>query len=436
MIYPARRAIVLALLGAPLSLAVGLFAPGLWLLAAGWIALAGGMVMADAVMGANRRRIEVEMDPPPSMVVGGSAQVQARVRFGRGAPPLVEMALETGERLRVEPARALAAVHARAAETVFTLTPVRRGQARFERLWLRWRGPLGLVWKQRAWPLETETPIVLDIPAIKAEAVRLFSRDAAFGIKSQLDTGEGSEFHALRDFQAGMDTRTVDWRRSARHGALLAKEFRTERNHNLIFALDAGRLMSEPVDGLPRIDRALNAALLLAFVGLKLGDRVGLYSFDSRPRMATATVAGTASFPLLQRLAAGVDYSTEETNYTLGLTELSGRLERRSLVVVFTDFADATSAELMVENLGRLLSRHVVLFVAFRDEELEALTRAEPDSPDDVSRAVIAHTLLRERGVVIARLRRLGVQIVDAPVGRMGAALINSYFELKRKELL
>ena len=437
MIYPTRRAIVLALIGAPLSLAVGLFAPGLWMVAAGWIALSAGLVLADACLGANRRRIEVEMEPPLAMSAGGSAEARALVRFARGtSPAMVEMALEAGERLDVEPARALVPVKARAAETVFRLIPLRRGQARFERLWLRWRGPLGLVWKQRAWPLGTEAPIVLDIPAIKAEAIRLFSRDAAFGIKSQLDTGEGSEFHALRDFQAGMDTRTVDWRRSARHGALLAKEFRTERNHQMVFALDAGRLMSEPVAGLPRIDRALNAALLLAFVGLKLGDRVGLYSFDSRPRLATAAMAGTASFPLLQRLAAGIDYSIEETNYTLGLTELARRLERRSLVVVFTDFADSTSAELMVENLGRLLSRHVVLFVAFRDEELEALTRAEPETPDDVSRAVIAHTLLREREVVIARLRRLGVRIVDAPAQRMGSALINSYLELKRKELV
>jgi uncharacterized protein (DUF58 family) len=90
----------------------------------------------------------------------------------------------------------------------------------------------------------------------------------------------------------------------------------------------------------------------------------------------------------------------------------------------------------MVENLGRLLSRHLVLFVAFRDEELESLVRAEPESPDDVSRAVISSTLLREREVVITRLRRLGVQVLDAPAERLGPALLNAYLELKRKDLL
>ena len=303
-------------------------------------------------------------------------------------------------------------------------------------LWLRWTGPLGLVWKQRAVALGIAEPILLDIAAVKQEAIRLFARDAPFGAKSQLETGEGSEYHALRDFQAGMDPRTVDWRRSARHGALLAKEYRTERNHHIVFAVDAGRLMSQPLAGLPRIDRALNAALLLAFVALKMGDRVGLYSFDERPRVSTGVVSGTAAFPLLQRQAARIDYSAEETNFTLGLTQLSSELQRRSLVVVFTDFADSTSAELMVENLARLLRTHLVLFVAFRDEELESLVRAEPATADDVSRAVIAATLAREREVVIGRLRRMGVQVLDAPADRIGPELLNAYLELKRKDLL
>src|SRR6185312_13630166 len=124
------------------------------------------------------------------------------------------------------------------------LEPVRRGIGELQQLWLRWTGPLGLVWKQTSVALEIAEPILLDIASVKQEAIRLFARDAPFGAKSQLDTGEGSEYHALRDFQAGMDLRTVDWRRSARHGALLAKEFRTERNHHVVFAVDCGRLMS------------------------------------------------------------------------------------------------------------------------------------------------------------------------------------------------
>ena len=437
MIYPTRRAIVIALAGAPVVLAVGVLAPGFWLIGAVWAVLALLLLVVDAVLGADRHGVEARLDAPRGLSVGVAADALAYIAFPRGpSPAAVEARLETGERIAVEPARARVSVEDRAATAVFRLDPFRRGMGEVQRLWLRWTGPLGLVWKQTAVPLDIAEPILLDIGAVKQEAIRLFARDAPFGAKSQLETGEGSEFHALRDFQAGMDRRTIDWRRSARHGALLAKEFRTERNHHVIFAVDCGRLMSQPLAGLPRIDRALNAALLLAFVALKMGDRAGLYSFDERPRLSTGVVSGAAAFPMLQRQAATVDYSTAETNFTLGLTQLSAELQRRSLVVVFTDFADTTSAELMVENVARLLRRHLVLFMAFRDEELETLVRAEPLTPDDVSRAVIAATLLREREAVIARLRRMGVQVVEAPADRMGPELLNAYLELKRKDLL
>ena len=104
--------------------------------------------------------------------------------------------------------------------------------------------------------------------------------------------------------------------------------------------------------------------------------------------------------------------------------------------MVFTDIADSTSAELMLENVGRLLRQHLVLFVMMRDAELEAIERKAPRSPDDVSRAVVAASLMRERELVIGRLRRMGVEIVEAPADQVGPALLASYLDLKRRDLL
>jgi uncharacterized protein (DUF58 family) len=163
---------------------------------------------------------------------------------------------------------------------------------------------------------------------------------------------------------------------------------------------------------------------------------VGVFAFDSRPRLASGLASGPAAFPLLQRLCSQVDYSSEETNYTLGLTALAGRLDRRAMVVVFTDFADATSAELMIENVARLMRTHVVMFVVFRDAELEALVARAPETPEDVSRAVIAERLQKQREGVVARLRRLGAQIVDAPPDGLGTALLNGYLDVKRRDLI
>ena len=273
---------------------------------------------------------------------------------------------------------------------------------------------------------------------MKDEAIRLFARDAMFGLKAQLETGDGSEFHALRELPPGMDRRTIDWKQSARHGKLLAKEFRTERNHPVIFAIDTGRLMCEPLLGAPRIDRAINAALLMAFVVAE-ARRPGRASSASTcsPRLFTGATSGAHAFPLLQRLAARLDYSTEETNYTLGLTQLGAALERRSLVVVFTDFADTTSAELMLENVGAA------------DEAPPGAVRDLPrrgaggDRPPRAGRPRSGLARRHRRGA--AERARPGDRPAAAawaptsstpPPRQVGPALLSAYIDLKRRDLL
>ena len=382
------------------------------------------------------RRMTLEVTAPMTLCVGRPAAAAVTAAFASQGPARVELAVGVNARLAAYPDRTSAAIVDRRARSEIELRPLRRGEGRIEGAWARWCGPLGLMWLQRTASAGPPLAITPDVVGVKEAALRLFARDAPMGAKPVGDAGEGTDFHALKEFQTGMDLGDIDWKQSARHGKLIGREYRSERNHHVILALDTGRLMSAPTAGLPRIDRAINAALLLAYVSLRIGDRVGLFAFDARPRVASGLTSGPAAFPLLQKLAAAIEYSAEETNFTLGLTALAGRLDRRAMVVIFTDFADATSAELMLENVGRLLRTHVVLFVVFRDEELEVLTTRAPAEPEDVTRAVIADQLLRQREGVANRLRRMGAQIVDAPAGGLPTALLNGYLDVKRRGLI
>jgi uncharacterized protein (DUF58 family) len=435
-VYPTRRAIGLAALGAPVALAVALAAPRLWTAAAAWLLMTAGLMLADLMLAASPSRLTLSLAFPRIMGLGRAEEASVDATFKGQAPREIEIAVGVDPRLTASPVRQRLRLTGGWASARVSLTPVRRGESRLEGVWARWHGPLGLVWLQRAETPNRAVAITPDVERVKEQALRLFSRDALFGLKAQMETGEGGDFHALRDFQTGMDLRSIDWKQSGRHAKLVAREFRTERNHHIILAIDTGRLMSAPTSRGPKVDQALAATLLLAFAGLKLGDRVGLFAFDAKPRVSSGVVSGAQAFPLIQRLAAGIDYSTEETNFTLGLTTLAGRLDRRSMVVVFTDFVDPTSAELMIENVGRLMRTHLVLFVVFRDEELEALVEAEPVEPDDVSRAVIAAGLVRQRDIVISRLQRLGARLVDARADDLGIALLDAYLDAKRRELI
>lgn len=424
-------------LGLPLALALAILAPGWWTLSAGWIAAVGALVYGDALLGARVRAARIELDPPPLLYMGASDPLPVRFGFASGPVPVsAELRLETGERLAPLRTRRLRGFPGGMHPTSFELTPLRRGTARVSEAWARWNGPLGLAAKRFRTALDTEIPVTPNTRWVKEEAIRIYARDAEFGIKSQIDRGDGSEFDALREFAAGMDPRAIDWKHSARHRDLLAKEFRTERNHSIVFAFDTGRLMSEPLEGVAKLDRAINAALLLAYVSLRSGDKAMVFGFNARPGLATGHLMGTRAFPRLQMLASRLDYSSEEANYTLALSDLAGRLNRRSLVILFTDFVDTISAELMLENVRRLTDRHLVVFATFEDAALQTFIDAPPLTAEDVGRAVIADGLLRDREIVFRRLHRLGAQVIETRPEQFGTELVSRYLQIKQREML
>ena len=439
MIYPTRRAVWLLAAGAPVALLLALFAPGLWIAGPVWALAVVALLGIDGALAPPRGEVSFALDAPAELAApSGEAEAALRVAFhGRRTPPAVEAALATNPKLSPSPARTTAQTGTdQAAVARFRLSPVRRGDGEITAAWARWTGPLGLLYVQASVALDQVVHVTPDLDAVRREAMRLFARNALAGVKTRPDTGDGFEFQSLREYAPGMDLRAIDWKQSARHGQLLAKEFRVERNHPIMLALDSGRLMGELVAGAPKLDRALNAALLIAYVALAMGDRVGLAAFDGHPRAMGRPVAGARAFATIRRLASGIDYSTEETNFTLGLGAVGGVLDRRALVVVFTDFADPTSAQLMLESADRLSRRHLLLFVLLEDAELEGVRRRMPEEPADVSRAVTADALLREREVVVARLRRLGAEVIETPAATLGSAVIDRYLALKRLDRL
>jgi uncharacterized protein (DUF58 family) len=439
-----RRAVLLLLAGLPVAF-LPTFLSERWIPA--WLAFVGVSVVAmgvDVVLCPRARRVATRAEAPPVVYIGRSdvlrVEVENRDRRSLAAEVLVDLEGEVA----TPPARVASLPPSALATVELPLVPRRRGTVVVRRLWLRWEGPLGLVRREVSRDLDLRVSVTPDVRSVREAAIRwLASREFVSGLRTTRATGDGSEFSALREHVPGMDSRAIHWKASARHRRLLGQEFRAERNRQVVLAVDTGRLLREPIRGssrapadVPRLDHAVNAALLLSYVSLRAGDRVGLYAFDERPRVFVEPQGGLRAFPRIQSACAGLEYSTSETNFTLAVADLATRLRRRSLVVLLTEFVDAVSAELMVEGLARLSRRHLVLFVALRDPGLDAAAATRPDSIDVLYRAVVAGDLVRERETVLQRVRRLGVHVVDAPPDRVSARLVERYLDVHRRELV
>jgi uncharacterized protein (DUF58 family) len=377
---------------------------------------------------------------PDQLFIGETGAATIELSAGRRGAVL-EVVAELDDAFAPQPAsrvvlRADGPRQAMRAELAIPLVPRRRGEHALRALHVRWTGPLGLLERRIAAAIAQRVGVVPNLGLVRAIALRMFSdRSFTSGLKVERFLGDGSEFEALREFVPGLDHRAIDWKASARHRKLLCQEFRAERNHQVVLAVDAGQLMAEPVAGVPKLDHAINAAILLGWFCLRTGDRVGLLGFDERVNTWAEPAGGMHTFARLQAMSAEIDYKRVETNFTLTMAELSTRLKRRSLVVLFTDFLDTVTAELMVENVTRLARRHLVLFVAVKDPSLDTRALARPRTLDTLHQAVVASDFTRERGIVLERLRRAGAHCIDATPGEFSMSLVNRYIEIKRREL-
>jgi uncharacterized protein (DUF58 family) len=443
MIVPTGRTIALIAIGAPVALVLGLISPGWWIAAPLWVALIIALFVFDGLLTPAPAQAAFNLSAPASVGIGDPFTADLHLVDRRGG-------------WRQAPAAALS-VDSRLSDTGrcdqpllpddegvvarFPITASRRGPASIGSAWVRWTGRFGLAARTGRHDLDHAIAVAPSIRAVQDDGAKLFARDAQIGQRLNARLGEGSEFESLVKFMPGLDRRAIDWKQSARHTDLLAKQFETERDNRIVLAVDGGRMMSDPMpDGeggsVSRLDRAVSAALVLGYVALKLEDRVSLFSFAGKPTVISREFSRSSDFAALRRAAGDIAYGEDETNYTLGLASIGARLKRRALIVVFTEFADATNAELMLAAAQRLVSKHLLMFVVLADSELEQLAAAVPETDEALTSATIAADLLRDRQLVLARLRRMGALVVEAPVGGISARVLDSYIRVKRRGAL
>ncbi|MCJ9427540.1 DUF58 domain-containing protein [Kordiimonas marina] len=434
---PTLRTFWLVLLAVPMALlllALGGIGPGLVLY---YLLLLGFLLLLDWMACPTASRLRFTIEEPPQIFIGDEAVLKVGVERLNGAPmTAVEVAVEVNDKLDQKAQEAITIAPGAESGTI-DITPRSRGIARIPRVWFRWAGPLGLARRQFVSETDLKIPVLPNFQRAARSAQQLVGASAdEFGPRPHPRQGDGSEFSSLREYVAGMDPRTVDWKRSARYRGLLAKEYEAERNHQIILAFDTGHLMAERLGGLTRLDHMINAGLVLAHAALKGGDKVGLFGFDSQVRSLVRPLGGMTSFTHLQHHMAALECSGDETNYTLAMTRLAGSLTRRTLVILFTDFADSITAELMRENLGVLAVQHLVVFVALKDPYLIEQAEKPLETVRNISEAATASELLKERRLLFSRLRRQGVLCLEPAHGHLVGEVFHQYRTIINQELI
>jgi uncharacterized protein (DUF58 family) len=317
------------------------------------------------------------------------------------------------------------------------MTGQTRGRQSFTEIALRLTTPLGLVARLVRRPAETSVVVVPSFSNVRRfRLLAMQHRLSEAGVRALKQRGEGSAFAGLRDYVPGDDPRMLDWKATARHGRLIAREQTVERSQSVITLIDCGRAMTQLAGTYSRFEHVLSSALLLSDVAATGGDRVGLIAFDDEIRAFVPPQRGTQALRALRTTMSGLDATLTEPDYASAFRLLATRQRRRALVVFFTDVIDERAARQFVAYAGRAALRHAVVVVAIQNEALLEAARPATSGSLALFRSAAAEELVRERDEALARMRHAGITVLDVPPSRMAAAVVNRYLEIKSRGLL
>lgn len=318
---------------------------------------------------------------------------------------------------------------------VTPLAPRRRGDLRALGVTVRCPGPLGLAARQAT----LEVPgVVRALPPFGARRhlpsrlARLRDLDGRAAVRVR---GQGTEFDSLRDYVRGDDVRSIDWRASSRHRTVVVRTWQPERDRRVVIVLDTSRTSAGRVDDVPRLDSAMDAALLLAALASRAGDRVDVVAGDHRVRARLRAAGSRDVVGRLQDALAVVEPVIAEADWDVlaGAVQAMGR--QRSLVVLLTPLEPSAVEEGLLRVLPALTARHRVVLASVRDPGLDRLAAARA-SVDEVYDAAAAEQVLARRRRTARMLEALGVHVVDEDADRLPPALADHYLALKARGLL
>lgn len=428
---PTPRLVGLAALGA---LPVALAGPRAWAVSLGYDLVVLALWLADFLLAPGRDNLAATRTVNPVLGLGRSARVGLTVRnTGRTALALElrdGVPRELGEsprgRLRLEPGGR--------GEWSYEVAPLRRGAFDLGPVTVRSRGPLGLAWRQFVLPVTDRVkvyPDLRELPRYQLQAVQGWLLED--GRKRVRRAGAGTEFVGIRDYVAGDDFRAVNWTASARRGRLVSNLYDVERSQTVIIALDAGRLMTPLAGSVSKLDRAVEAALMLAYVAATRRDRVGLLVFSDRVREYVPPASGRRAYVALAERLHDLEAEPVEADYRRAIAFLRAHQRKRSLVCLFSDLIDARGSAELVAALAALSPRHLPVCIALRDPQVADLAGAAALDSETVYRKGVAELVLAQRERALAVLRRHGAVALDVLPRDLTPAAVNAYLAAKNR---
>lgn len=447
-------------------LAFGLTPRAIWLLAAGlalalpgffsarlayamlvWDALALAAALLDGLRLPAAREIAVERAWSNAPALDSETEIELAVEQNSGTILECRLTDDLPDALVAVPAtQSLRAFPRVRAALRYRIEPRERGDAQAGAVYLCYRSPLGLVEK---WAVAALEQTVRVYPALRqGEDQEIFlarGRQIELQLRQARERGLGRDFESLREYREGDDLRDVCWTATARRGQLITRRYQTERSQPVWIVLDAGRLLqgrvlkdggAEDRRGYSKLDYACSTAVALAQLALYSGDRVGLLVYGQHVQQRILPGRGSVHLRQIVEALAQARAEASEADHLRATAALNRWQPRRALILWVTDLSETAMRPEVIDGAMQLLHRHVLLFVAMAQPDVDLIAEARPGKVEEMFRAAAAQELVARRQLLLARLREQGALTLDLDPDQLTAAVLNQYLKVKERAMV
>ncbi len=379
-------------------------------------------------------RIGVERDCPPSVVMNADSELRWTIANRGSRPAMVSIADELAPSLGAQRRASTTVPPGAIAVVKVPFQPARRGLFSVNRFTVRVHGPWKLVSRQADREIAAELRVVPVFRSRREVELRLHrARLLEVGARSVRSRGGGTEFDHLREYSVDDSYRHIDWAATARIGHPIVRSYRAEQHQTVVVLLDNGRMMAAKSDGVTRLEHGMDAVMALATVSSRIGDRLGLVTFDLNPHRIVAPGRGRRHMGALTETMFALEPRLSESDYDRLAATVLARFRRRMMVVLLTDLVGPVVDSSIAPAVAALAKRHQVVVGAVTNSEVAGWSRRSPTDGEHAYLTGAAVISTEDRARAARTLVSAGAAVIDVEAGRLGPELVDHYLEAKAR---
>nr|WP_255596543.1 DUF58 domain-containing protein [Flavobacterium potami] len=406
-----------------------------WLLVLGLVTFLGIDIL---LLYTARTGIEAERIIPEKLSNGDLNPIKINLKNHYNFPILIKIIDEIPFQFQVRDFKILKTIKASTQKEIgYDLRPTERGEYVFGTLNIYVSSPLKLVSRRFIFDKDQMVPTYPSFIQLRKYDLIAFSNNLfQYGIKKIRRIGHTMEFEQIKEYVQGDDLRTLNWKATAKKNSLMVNQFQDEKSQSVYMAIDKGRVMQMPFDGLSLLDYAINSALVLSNVILKKQDKAGLFSFSKKVENRVFAERRASQMQKILETLYNIKTDFFESDYSRLYVDIKKNINQRSLIILYTNFETMDGLNRQLPYLKAIAKSHLLVVVFFSNTELNSIINKKTNTIQEVYDKVIAEKFMFEKRLIVNELKKYGIHSILTQPENLTLDAINKYLEIKARGIL